>query len=229
MTRHIIFILTLLLSISAYGQKKIILTNGLKRTKIKVGKTIGVTQKNEPYFYENWKSVCSGCRDSICSQNIWALDSIKTDYLVLKQLIDNESAYVFDTLTYQDNKKLRKYQKEWYWVDEIKSPDSVILNNKLVFKYPIAYNRKNVPVDSIHSFSFSRSKDCIGYDLGVPLMAAISIIGSPIAAFDNGKFDIGTFLVGETMGLLLVYIMYRDYQHKQVKTYKTDKWKMKIK
>ena len=92
MTKHIIFILTFLFSISASGQKKIILTNGLKIAKIKVGKTIGVTQKDEPYYFENWKSVCSGCRDTICRQNIGELDTIRNDYLVVKQLINNDSA-----------------------------------------------------------------------------------------------------------------------------------------
>ena len=229
MTKHIIFILTFLFSISASGQKKIILTNGLKIAKIKVGKTIGVTQKDEPYYFENWKSVCSGCRDTICKQNIGELDTIRNDYLVVKQLINNDSAFIFDTLTYQDSKKLRKYSKEWYWVGEIKSPDSILFHNKLVYKYPIAFNRRKIPIDSIQSLSFSRSNDCIGYDLGVPLMAAIAIIGSPIAAFDKGKFNVGGFVVGETFGLLIVYSMYMDYQNKLVKTYSTDKWKMKIK
>jgi hypothetical protein len=229
MTRHLIFILTLLFSISAYGQKKITFTNGLKKTKIKIGKTIGVTQKNEQFYYENWKSVCSGCQDTICRQNIWTLDTIRTDYIIVRQLIDNDSAFIFDTLTYQDKKKLRKYSKEWYWVGEIKSSDSILLHNKLVYKYPIAFNRRKIKTDSIQSFSFSRSDDCIGYDLGVPLIAAIAIIGSPIAAFDKGKFDVGVFAVGEAIGLLIVYSMYRDYQNKLVKTYSTDKWKMKIK
>ena len=86
-----------------------------------------------------------------------------------------------------------------------------------------------MPIDSIQSITFSKSDDCFGYDLGAPIMATIFVIGSPIVAYKNNKFDFETFIVGETIGLYLVYAMYIDYQKKLVRTYQTNKWKMKIK
>ena len=109
------------------------------------------------------------------------------------------------------------------------SPDSIVLNDKLVYKYPIYLKRRKIPIDSIQSFSFSRSNDCIGYDIFVPLFALIGIIGSPIIAIDHGKFDVGVFVVGETLGLLVAYSMFLDYKNDLVKTYSKDDWQIRIK
>ena len=229
MKRRILTILTIILTTVSYGQKKIIFRKGLHREVIKVERTIGVTKKGETFKFDEWKSICSGCKDCLWKDNIWKLDSIHNDYIVVRQLIDNDSAFKFDTISYTDKKKLKNYSKEWFWVTEIQSPDSNTMHNKLVYKYPIAFNRQRILIDSITSFSFSKQENCSGFGIGFPLMGLIMVVASPVAAFDNGKFDAGLFIIGETLGLGIFYLIYRSVNNTKIKTYRTDEWNIRVK
>ncbi|MCH8556143.1 MAG: hypothetical protein LAT76_13370 [Schleiferiaceae bacterium] len=202
----------------------------MKKAKIEIGQQVGVTQKGEPWLFESWKSPCSSCPDSLCEQNIWIVDSIKYDYIALKQLIDNDTAYIFDTITESDVENGFSFNEGWLWVDEILSPDGDYNKDKYIFKLPIAWNRKTIPIDSIQSFSFAKENSCVGsFDLGLVLMSGALIVGAPITAFEDGSFNVATLIIGESIGLLLASAMYHNYKSRQISRYLTDEWQLKIK
>src|SRR4029079_4181589 len=89
-------VLLLFISFSVYGQRKLILVskNG-HRTAIKHGKILGFTLKGEPFMFDGWKTLCKAC-DTIVQKNLWIVDSIKRNYVQLKQPL---SSYRIDTLT----------------------------------------------------------------------------------------------------------------------------------
>lgn len=229
MKRPLIILLTLIISFSLSGQNKIIFSQGLKKVKIKVGKYIGVTQKKESFKFESWESICTKCADSISYQNIWTLDSIDYNYIVVRQLIDHDSAYIYDTITYEEKYKSKNKYYDWIFVDEIRSSDGDILKNRLVYAYPIVFKRNRILTENIQSVSFAKNNYCNIHDSGYLLTTAVLIIGTPFAAFDEGTFNASIFAIGEGLGLLMVYSIYKKIQNNKVKTYQVGDWEMKIK
>jgi len=228
MNRYLLFAIALLISTNLFSQNKLVLKNGWKRRVLKVGHTLGVTKKGEDIKFERWKRICSGCKDSICRKNIWRLDSIQYNYIVLRQNIPHDSAYIYDTVLMSD-KKNAEYSKKWEWVGEIETPDSIYENYPQIYRLPILFNRKRIPLDSIESFTFSKRLHCNGFTLAYPLMGLTMIIVGPFASVDNGVFSPLAFTVFETMGFGICYSVYKSIKNHKIYTYDTKKWTATIK
>lgn len=208
--------------------QKVIVTKGLKRAVIKEGKTIGVTSKGEKNAYGNWKTICDLYSDSTLLSQAWDVDKILNDRFILKKTIAHDSAYVFDTVSVSNKKLLKKYQKSWFFVQEIQPTDSTSSDLKVVFSQPIHYLYKTILFSELETLTFSKSSSCRGVDLGLPITSLIFIVGSPIAAIDNGKLYAKPLLIGEAIGLSLGYLVYRRIKNVDVKNYALTEWKLKV-
>lgn len=259
--RTVLLVLLLFVVTNASAQK-LVLKNGMHRVKLKPGKQIGVTEKGESFHYSNWKSVCSGCyhpdcmdstftdkryqdstffyyrdcRDTLCIAQIWTLDSVKDNCIVLRRLSDDTTKYRLDTINIAEydryERNLRKQHKEpvYVEVDSITGEANVV-NLSYIVLVATDYDRKTVSLDSLSSLTFSRADHCATFGLGVPLMAAALAIGSPIVAADksewNGKFGWAALLVGEAMAGYITWSMVRNIKSLKVRTYDFTEWKVR--
>lgn len=260
--RTLLILLFIVLVNDLTAQRKIILRNGLKRIVVKPGKVIGVTQVGEPYHYSNWKSVCSDCyldscmdslyagrkyfdstffyyrdcRDTICINNIWFLDSIKGNKIVLRQLSGDSTKYRLDTVNVDDydryERRMRKQNEEPLFVEVDSStgePDTV--NYSYIVLVATGYDRKTISLDSIASLSFSRAESCLTFDLSVPLFTLVAAIGAPIIAADKkqfgGKFGWPVFIAGEAIAGWLSTSMVRNVNSLKVRRYNLNEWEAK--
>lgn len=245
------------------AQRKIVLRNGLNRVVIKTGKDIGVTEIGEPYHYSNWKTVCSDCyldscmdslyagskyydstffyyrdcRDTVCMNNIWTLDSIKGNNLVLRRLSNDSTKYRLDTVRIEDyNRYERKMRKQYAELLLVEVDSSTGEPNMVNYSYVVLvatdYDRKIIPLDSIASISFPRAEKCSTFDLSVPLFTLVVAIGAPIAAADKkefgGKFGWPVFVAGEALAGWLTTSMVRNINSLKVKRYNLNQWKVKV-
>jgi hypothetical protein len=252
--RTFLLLIIILFTTTVSAQKKVVLKNGLHHAKLKPGKLIGVTTKGETFHYTNWKNVCSGCdvpscvdslkqlsrqndtiryssavcADSLCIDNLWVLDSVRKDYIVLSQTIEHDSAYRFDTVPYAQWQRYERKLKNqsWFIRSWIPATDGSS-NGYFVVAIPEVFITRRVPIDSIASFTFPKTDNCSSFGLGVPLLAAACIIGGPVAAVQGGQFDWAPLIVGEAVGGFLIWVMYDNIQDHRVKTYDTATWKIK--
>ena len=158
----------------------------------------------------------------------WTVDSITNHFIFLKQLIENDSAYIFDTITYLDS-KFKEYDKNWIFVDELASSDTFSIDDKLIFKLPVVFKTRKIKIENIKSFTFAKNNGPMRFDLGLPIAAAALIIGSPIAAFEDGELNLTTLIVGEATGILFATAIYKDLNSRRVKEYYTSEWKIEVK
>lgn len=227
--KKIVFYFLLFLSFTSNViAQKVIVHKGLKRAVIKEGKTIGVTSKGEKNAYGNWNTICDLYSDSTLLSQVWDVDKILDDRFILKKTIAHDSAYVFDTVSVTNKKLLKKYQKSWFFVQEIPA-DSASGDLRVIFSQPIHYLYKTVLFSELETLTFSKRNSCRGVDLGLPITSLIFIVGSPIAAIDNGKLYAKPLLIGEAIGLSLGYLVYRRIKNVDVKNYEMREWKLKVK
>jgi hypothetical protein len=227
--KKIVFYFLLFVSFSTnLIAQKVVLNNGLKRAVIKEGKTIGVTSKAEKNTFVNWKTICDLYSDSTLLSEVWDVDKILNDRFILKKTIAHDSAYVFDTISVNNKKLLKKYQKSWFYVHEIPA-DSTLGDLRVVFSKPIYYLYKTVLFSELESLTFSKSNSCRGVDLGLPITSLIFIVGSPIVSIDNGKLYAKPLLIGEAIGFSLGYLVYSRIKNVNVKNYTMSEWKLKVK
>lgn len=242
-----------------HAQNKIVFRNDVHLAVIKPGKLIGVTLRDETYKYANWKSVCKGCyyegcmdslynrdlyvdsmyfydrdcADTICYNSMWTLDSVRDDYIVVRRLSDDSADYRRDTITAGKYsvyiKAMTKKHSDFLWVETIVPPDSNYNNVQYVYAVPTDYYRKQIPMDSIQSFTFSEMNNCSTFDLGSVLLAGIAIVAAPIAAADGPGFSWPAFLVGEALGGYMIGSMYKNVQDLKVKRYDVNEWNVKVK
>lgn len=254
-----VIILLLVCNAGVYAQSKIVFRNGMHRAVIKPGKIIGVTVKGETYKYDNWKSVCKGCyvercmdslydrdlyvdsiyfydrdcADTICYNNMWTLDSVREDYIVVRRLSDDSTDFRLDTISSGKSstyiKSMTKKHADFFWVETIMPPDSNYNNVRYVYAVPTDYYRKRISMDSVQSFTFSEMNNCSTFDLGSVLLAGIAIVAAPIAASDGPGFSWPAFLVGEALGGYMIGSMYKNIQDLRVKRYEVSEWKVKVK
>jgi len=227
--KSILIIICILLKITSVNSQKVIFKSNIKRSVLRTETFIGITLKGESYNYDQWKNICKGCQDSISNANIWIVDSIQTNYIILKQYYESDSSYIFDTINYSQTEKREKYYKEWFLVEYFNSPDGNYLKDKLVFKFPKHILRKKVEWEKIESINFSKRDNCGQMSAMIPLQATILTLGAPIIAFEEGKFHWDLFLIGELIGLSKVFTIHRYLDSLKVKRYQMNSWKMKIK
>jgi hypothetical protein len=244
------------------AQHKLVFRKGMKRVVLKTGHAVGVTQKGEPFAFENWNSVCNGCyldscmdslysrrqyfdstyfyyrdcADTNCLNNIWTLEAVTENSIVLRTLPADSSKYRYDTVRVEQygryQRRAKKKHEEYFSVGF----DSVVENSGAIgYRYimlvPIDYDRKTVPPDSIASFTFHRADQCATFDLGTPLLALVAAIGSPIAAAQKddfgGKYGWPLVIAGEALAGGLTVLMVRNVNSLRVRTYDLAAWKVK--
>lgn len=213
-----------------YGEgQKLFLKRNLKRSVVKTETFIGITVKGETYHYENWKNICLGCNDSIAYKNIWLVDSLQKEYMVVKQYYESDTAYIFDTINYYQTEKRELYYKEWFLVEYFDSPDGNYLNDKLVFKFPKYILRKKIAWKNIESLNFSKAQVCSELSFTIPLQALITTVGGPFIATDQGKFHWDIFIFSEIIGISKIFTIHRYLSSLKVKKYELKEWKIKVK
>jgi hypothetical protein len=265
MKNHILFYLSIfcLAAPGAFAQGKLIFRHGIQRIVIKPGKEIGVTQKGETYKYTNWNSACAGCYvpecmdslyarpryfdslyfyqrdciDTLCVNNIWTLDSVKENEIVLRRWSHDPAKTRLDTVRQEDmNRYRRSIEKQYkeaplYEIDSATGAPTVV-NGCYVMLVMTDYDRKTIPIDSLSSVTFSRADRCSTFGLGVPLMAAVFAFASPIAAANkkdfNGKYGWPVLVAGEAVAGWLTLSMVRNVKSLKVRTYNVDEWKVKM-
>ena len=174
MKRIILLILIFFILNVSFGQKKVVLRKGIQKNILKIGKEIGITNKGEDFKYSSWKNSCS-----TKNNNIWIIDSIKTNFIVVRRLLNDSSAYIYDTIPEKNKKLIRKYSKDWIYVTSIKTLSDNYLS---VYKYPKEFERKKVAWNNIQSLTFAKQKNCEGFSIFVPLASVLIIIMTPIVA-----------------------------------------------
>jgi hypothetical protein len=236
MFKYKVILLFLSFSLLTYSQNSILLKKGRKKITIRKGKLIGITKKGENFQYTNWKFVCNLCEDDLCKQNLFILDSVKKDYIVVKQLINHDSAYIFDTVVNPFGKNINKYFIEnWLWVNTIYPENGIKSKIKCVFKYPKHYFLRKFQFDEIESFTFPvydekfaciYLDDSAGYELSFRL-----IFGTPFTLMinDSHGFNEALLIGGELLGFLVLYLELSLEELKLVKTYSTKEWKIMVK
>lgn len=186
---------------------------------------LGVTKKGQEYFFSRWSHIGTGY-DSISRVNLWTLDSVGNNYIILKKNKKDRNAYVYDTLSHTKASD-RGWIYDSEFINEYATRKSQV--HKFVYKKPIDFDRIKIPIDSIESFTFSKANSYESPGLTVLLVPAF-IIGSPFAAKDeNGKFVWSNFLIGEAIGVSWFFFLRYYIRRADVHTYKLTEWEIKVK
>lgn len=263
MVKRIALLLCILLCCEGlHAQKKLVFRKGWKRVVIKPGKDIGITEKGEEFRYQNWKNICSGCyfepcmdslyarpryhdstffyyrdcRDTGCINNIWTLDSIIGNEIVLRRLPLDSAKYRRDTIPVvsfdqYERDSLRDYDGPvWFEVDSV-TGEVAIIDSGYVIMTITGYDRKRVALDSLASITFPCARRCSSFGIGVPVIALTFAVACPIAAADksqfNGKYGWAFMIFGEAMAGWLTYSMIRSVKDQKVRTYELDEWEVR--
>ncbi|MFO0358639.1 MAG: hypothetical protein ACK50A_16915 [Sphingobacteriaceae bacterium] len=108
-----------------------------------------------------------------------------------------------------------------------------IANGYLILTKPIVndtvksytrYLKQKILIDSVESFSFSRSNSCSGFSIFVPVFAAFVIVAGVVISIV--EMSLAPLVIFEPVGLVLSYLMYRRIKDGQVRTYNTKEWKV---
>ncbi|MFZ5552575.1 MAG: hypothetical protein ACOZCO_05635 [Bacteroidota bacterium] len=177
------------LTMSSFGQRKLILTNPQGRHVFRAGDEVGITFKGQRSIFNNWKTICKPC-DSVVQNNLWTINSIRDNSFIVSRI----ASYTYDTLSYDTyisaQKDWRKQKKGFPEIDSIFFRDTILTSihkqdtvkvtekkEMCVLKFP-NLTRKTVYYDSIQSLTFSpfNSQDACSREF-VIIGAVISLGG----------------------------------------------------
>lgn len=189
-----------------------------------------------PKYFDSTFFYYRDCGDRACLDNIWTLDSIKKKEIVLRRWSDDTTKFRLDTVPGEEcdryEKQMRKKYKEVLLVEsDSATGEAKMINGSYVYFVVTDYDRRTVPLDSLSSITFARAEKCSTFGLGVPLMAVVFAVASPIMAADkdefNGKFGWPALIFGEVMAGYLTLSMVRNVNSLKVRTYNLDEWSVK--
>ena len=217
---HLI-LLSVFISLNAFGQRKLVLKQKLHRVVVKPGEKIGYTLKGQPNIFEGWKTLCRPC-DTAVRNNLWTIDRIKDDCLVLKRF----KSYETDTLTWQ------QYLHDTSLIDSANcfrkgSQKTCICKRPQYFWHSISY-------DSLASLTFSKFKNeseaCGDSPILFSTIAVVFGVDRVIHQFTEEHSNVKKLL--GAMAFITWGIIYADYRcriyENNVNTYTLSDWKMKI-
>lgn len=151
MTLKFYVVLILVVTVSGCAQEKLIVKSDTKE-RIKLGMPVHIARVGETYpLNRDCKSTCKEC-DPLFNAWEWYLDSISSDYLVLR----HNEAYTYDTLTQKEFKVRTRNEKKLY-LDAVLAIDKQPM---YVYKIPTVSHFDKIPYDSMQVLTFSYKKEC---------------------------------------------------------------------
>lgn len=211
-----------------HAQKKVIVTNGKKRAKLKLNEWAAIQLKGQDWHCDSWKNNCGGI-DSLCRTQRWQVYGLDETAILGQHSPPWDTAYTYDTIPSRNYGQYRKKNKGFYYYDDF-SVD--VEGGKMYFyivrkaKYKI---KKRFPLDSIEAIAFPRNPHCSGFDAATASFGIILIIVAPFAAKDSSGFHWGPWAAFTGFGVGYTAMLYRYVKNVGVKMYATREFEIRIK